>query len=89
LLPLRQQYVDSVSELKGVADSLLESGADIEQIARALHAERRAIGVQFKALTPDDKLPEIYQRNIQKYGDKLEPQLIEGTRHSGTSIKKP
>ncbi len=44
-----------------------------EDIARALHAERRALGEQFKALTPPDKLAEITQRNIQRYGDPLGP----------------
>lgn len=84
LPPLRQQYVDSVSELKGVADSLRASGADIEQIARALHTERRAIGEQFKSLTPPDKLAEIYQRNMQKYGDELGPS-IDWLRSQGKS----
>lgn len=46
-----------------------------EQIARTLHAERRAIGEQFKALTPADKLAQIYERNVAKYGDRLGPSV--------------
>lgn len=39
--------VDTVSELKKTANSLRPAGADYEQIARAIHAERRAIGEEF------------------------------------------
>jgi RHS repeat-associated protein len=84
LPPLRQAYVEAVSELKPMADSLRAAGADTEAIARALHAERRAIGEQFKALTPADKLAEIYQRNLQKYGDKLGP-TVDWLRAQGKS----
>ena len=75
LPPLRQAYVQAVAELGPMADSLRAAGAETEQIARALHAERRAIGEEFKALTPADKLAEIYERNLQKYGDKLGPSV--------------
>ena len=44
-----------------------------EAIARALHAERRLLGEEFKALTPPGKLAEIYERNLARYGDKLGP----------------
>lgn len=71
--PLRQEYVDAVSKLKAKADSLRSSGMDEEQIARTLHAERRALGEQYKALTPPDKLAKIYARNFEKYGDQLGP----------------
>jgi hypothetical protein len=75
LSPLRQGYVDAVSELKVAGDSLRAVGASSEQIARALHAERRAIGEEFKALTLSDRLAEIYQRNRNRYGDKLGPTI--------------
>jgi hypothetical protein len=84
LSPLRQAYVDAVSGLKPMADSLRAAGADSETIARALHAARRAIGEQFKGLTPPDKLAEIYARNLQKYGDKLGP-TIDWLRAQGKS----
>ena len=44
-----------------------------ERIARNLHAARRALGEQYKALTPPDVLEKIYERNLAKYGDKLGP----------------
>lgn len=70
--------------MRAAGDSLKVAGAEAEQIARALHAERRAIGEEFKALTPVDKLTEIYQRNITKYGDKLGPS-IDFLREKGKS----
>ena len=52
-----------------------KAGASSEDIARALHAERRALGVEYKNLTPPDMLEKIYARNIEKYGDKLGPSI--------------
>ena len=52
-----------------------KAGASSESIARALHAERRALGVEFKNLTPSNMLQKIYSRNIEKYGDKLGPSI--------------
>jgi hypothetical protein len=72
---LRQQYVDAVSGLAQKGSSMRASGSSAEEIARTLHAERRALGEQFKSLTPPEKLAEIYERNIQKYGDKLGPSI--------------
>jgi hypothetical protein len=46
---LRQGYADAVSELRDIGNSLRAAGVDSEQIARAMHANRRAIGEQFKA----------------------------------------
>lgn len=57
---LRSQYVSRVSGLTGRAAEMRKAGASSESIARALHAERRALGVEFKNLTPSDML----QKNL-------------------------
>jgi RHS repeat-associated protein len=75
LRALRQQYVSAVEALAARVPGMRQAGMTSEQIARALHAERRTLGVQFKALTPADKLAEITQRNIQRYGDPLGPSV--------------
>ncbi len=72
---LRQQYVNAVEALAGRGAAMREAGIGTEQIARALHAERRLLGEQFKALTPPDRLAQIYERNLAKYGDKLGPSI--------------
>jgi len=72
---LRQGYVDAVKGLAGKVPGMREAGAGSEQIARALHAERRALGEQFKGLTPPGKLAEIYERNLKLYGDRLGPSV--------------
>lgn len=72
---LRQQYVEAVSELRDIADSLRAAGADIEQVARALHAERCAVRDAFRALTPSDMLGEIHKRSLRTYGDERGPSL--------------
>ncbi len=68
-----------------------------EQIARALQAERRSIGQEYKDLTPEPMKSEIYGRNQEKYGDPLGPtydylknekgltdqQIIEGAKRTG------
>ena len=75
LPPLRQAYVDEVSELEGIGLSLRAAGGDLEQIARALHAERRAIGIKYKDLTSPEILDEIHKRNLSRYGDPLGPSI--------------
>jgi RHS repeat-associated protein len=75
LPPLRQQYTDAVESLAHRVPAMRQAGMSSEQIARILHAERRALGEQFKSLTPPDKLAEIYERNLQQYGDKLGPSI--------------
>jgi len=52
LPPLRQQYVDEVSKLKLKAEAMKSEGNSSEQIARTLHADRRALGEKYKSLTP-------------------------------------
>ena len=75
LPPLRQEYIDSVEKLKAKRAAMAAEGKSDEAIARELHAERRALGEQYKSLTPAEKLDEIYARNVQKYGDKLGPSV--------------
>jgi hypothetical protein len=60
------------------------AGKSSEEIARTLHAARRTLGEQYKAMTPSDQLAQIYERNLQKYGDKLGP-TIEWLRNQGKS----
>ena len=72
---LRQAYMEEVAGLSGRATSMREAGASSEDIARALHAERRALGVKYKNLTPPDELARIYARNKEKYGDPLGPSI--------------
>jgi hypothetical protein len=81
---LRQQYMTGVSRLSEKATAMRGAGASSEEIARILHADRRALGVQFKDLTPAKRLAEIYARNLDRYGDKLGPS-IEWLRNQGKS----
>ena len=46
-----------------------------EEIARTLHGLRRELGVRYKSLTPDNILQDVYQRNLDRYGDKLGPSI--------------
>lgn len=55
-----------------------------EKIARTLHAERRALGEKLKSLASMDMLQKIYERNLQRYGDRLSPS-IEWLRKQGKS----
>jgi hypothetical protein len=50
-------------------------GQLVEEIARWAHAARRALGEQYKNMTPPDMLEKIYARNLAKYGDKLGPSI--------------
>jgi hypothetical protein len=75
-----------------------QAGAGSEQIARALHAERNALKVQFRELSPADAVRRFEQRNMEKYGNPPGPsieklrgagktweQIIEGATRAGGS----
>lgn len=72
---LRQQYINEVLELKDVGNTIRTAGMSAEDTARMLHQMRRDLGIQYKNLTPPDKLAEITARNIEKYGDPLGPSV--------------
>ena len=72
---LRQAYVDDVASISDNVAAWEKAGADPEFIAREAWADRRALGIQYKGLTPPDMLEEIYARNIAKYGDPLGPSI--------------
>jgi hypothetical protein len=84
ILALRRQYVEEVQFLAGKAETMRLAGSSQEEIARTLHADRRALGVKYKNLTPPKELAEIYVRNEKKYGDKLGP-TVEWLRERGKS----
>jgi hypothetical protein len=72
---LRQAYESEVRSLADKANEMREGGSSKEEIARSLHAARRALGVKYKDMTPPEALKAIYQRNVEKYGDRLGPSI--------------
>jgi hypothetical protein len=70
---LRQAYIASVGKIADDVSAWRRLGVAPEFIAREAWANRRAIGIEFKGLTPEAKLAEIHARNLLKYGDKLGP----------------
>ncbi len=81
---LRQEYLKAVSGLAEKATEMRQAGMSSEQIARALHTERRALGEQFKARTSPEVLNRIHNRNIERYGDRLGP-TVDFLREQGKS----
>ena len=75
LPPLRQEYVTQVVSLRYKVAKMRQAGMNSEQIARALSAERRALGVRYKDLTQANELQRISARNLNKYGDELGPTI--------------
>ena len=71
----RMRYVSKVKSLKNKIPKMRKAGKSWEEIARTLHAERRALGVKYKNITPKDLLDEIYKRNLTRYGDELGPTI--------------
>ena len=88
---LRQQYESAVRALSDRAAQMRSGDRPLEEIARTLHAERRALGEQFKTMTPPDALEQIYVRNIERYGDRLGPSidwLIERGLRQGKTLEQ-
>jgi RHS repeat-associated protein len=84
LPPLRQQYVDEVMQLEEVALASRGAGASTEATARLLYAERNALKLKYRGLSPADAVKQFEQRNIEKYGNSLGP-TIDQLQASGKS----
>ena len=72
---LRQAYMDDVASIADEVAAWQKAGADPEFIAREAWANRRALGIQYKNLTPADELARIHARNLERYGDPLGPSI--------------
>ena len=81
---LREDYEADVRELAARVEHLRSSGLDAEDIARTIHAERRALSTHFKSLTPEPMRTRIHDRTVAVYGDRLGP-TIEYLRAQGRS----
>ncbi|MHB8874567.1 MAG: RHS repeat domain-containing protein [Myxococcaceae bacterium] len=84
LPPLRQQYIDAVKSLGDKAAAMRQAGVSPEQIARTLHAERNALKVAYRGLSPPEAVKAFELRNIKKYGNPLGP-TVEQLRAAGKS----
>mgnify|MGYP001791567009 CR=1 FL=1 len=73
LVELRIAYETDVRSLSTIQQQLAAAGRTEEEIARALSAQRRSIGIQYKDLTPAAERESIYARNLTKYGDQYGP----------------
>ena len=71
----RATYEAEVRGLSSVVAKMTANGSSAEEIAIAVHSLRRELGVKYKAITDSKLLEQIYQRNLQKYGDKLGPTI--------------
>ena len=81
---LRRDYEREVRDLVKVERRMRKEGHDVETIARELSKQRRALGVKYKDLTPPDTLEKIFERNLEKTGDKWGP-TVEYFRKEGYS----
>jgi RHS repeat-associated protein len=84
LLELRKAYEGHVRTLGDETRRRLAAGQSEEEVARWAHATRRALGIEYKNATPPELLEQVYQRNIDRYGDPLGPS-IEWLRSRGKS----
>lgn len=70
-----QRTFDAVGGLDELAESMRGAGVSLEDIARAMHAQRRSVGELFKDLTPEPLQTQIFDRNIRRYGDPPGPSV--------------
>ena len=69
----RAAYVEEVEGLKDFANSARAAGQDAEATARMVSADRNALKVKYRELSPPDFVQQAEARNIQKYGNPLGP----------------
>jgi hypothetical protein len=72
---IRARYRQDVYVLEDAALAMRASGVGEEATARALYSMRRELGIQYKALTPQNELERIFLRNVEKYGDPFGPSI--------------
>ena len=70
---LRHAYEQQVADLRELPQKLAAEGKTEEQIARAMHRMRRALGERYKLLSPPLFREYIYAATKAKYGDPLGP----------------
>ena len=76
-MDVRAEYERKVRALATRADAMHRDGADAETIARALHAERRALAARYKDLTPEPQRTQVHTRTVATYGDPLGPTIAQ------------
>lgn len=81
---LRARYEAAVSGVRARVIAMRQAGAPAEEIARAVHAERRSLAAQFKKQTPEPLRSLIHRRTLAVYGDPVGP-TIEHLRARGRS----
>lgn len=81
---IRADYERDVCALAARAVEMRRGGPDAETVARAIHAERRALGKKYKDLTPEPQRTQVHNRTVATYGDPLGP-TIEQLRAKGRS----
>ena len=81
---LRSRYEAAVAALRAQVIAMRQAGAPAEEIARAVHAERRSIAAHFKQQTPEPFRSLIQRRTLAIYGDPIGP-TIEHLRALGRS----
>jgi hypothetical protein len=79
---LRDRYERAVRALAVKAKRMTRAGADVETVARAVHANRRALAENYKALTPEPLRSAIYNRTLSVYRNAAGP-TIEYLRSQG------
>lgn len=81
---LRSRYEAAVSGLRARVIAMRQAGAPAEEIAHAVHAERRSLTTHFKQQTPEPVRSLISRRTLAVYGDPIGP-TIEHLRARGRS----
>jgi hypothetical protein len=81
---LRSDYEAAVLGLRARAAAMRQAGAPVEEIAHAVHAERRHLAAHFKQQTPEPLRSLIYRRTLALYGDPIGP-TVEHLRALGRS----
>jgi hypothetical protein len=84
----RAAYEKAVRGIKDQAYKMIEDGSSPAEAAEWAYNQRRALGVQYKNLTPPDLRNEIYSRNIDKYCDPLGPPNIDYYLEKGKTYEE-
>ncbi len=80
-IALRLRYEGMVTGLRDVAAGMESRGISQQVMAQTLNQSRRALGVEYKGMTPWAVRQVIYLRNGLRYHDRLGPTMSYFSRH--------
>lgn len=87
---MRYDYENEVRDLAAIGDRMEGRGFSDEKIARRLYEKKRALAIEYEAMTPEYFKEDNFYQNERRYGDKYGPSVddLRADGYSWAEIRK-